>query len=155
MILHKVTGEEIAQHTLSLEKGKLIKNRNHGRDREKTLQKYRTAMIDLFAKEEAALLFIDKVMEKYKRYARDQFMVLEKSVQTYPQERGAALAHCIENGLWSANDFRDVAAYLNQNKSEEIPKGIELTSSTASSGIQVFTRSISEYVKLLGGEMNE
>lgn len=34
-ILHKITGDEIARHTLSLEKGKLIKNRNHGRDWEK------------------------------------------------------------------------------------------------------------------------
>ena len=155
VILHKITGDEIARHTLSLEKGKLIKNRNHGRDREKTLQKYRTAMIDLFEQEEAAILFIDKITEKYKRYVRDQFMVLEKSIQTYPQERDAALAHCIENELWSANDFRDVAAYLNQHRPGDIPKGIESISSTASSGIQVSTRSISEYVKILGGEVNE
>ena len=155
VILHKITGDEIARHTLSLEKGKLIKNRNHGRDREKTLQKYRTAMIDLFEQEEVAILFIDKITEKYKRYVRDQFMVLEKSIQTFPQERDAALAHCIENELWSANDFRDVAAYLNQHRPGDIPKGIESISSTASSGIQVSTRSISEYVKILGGEVNE
>lgn len=30
VILHKVTGDEIARHPISLEKGKLIKNRNHG-----------------------------------------------------------------------------------------------------------------------------
>ena len=96
-----------------------------------------------------------KITEKYKRYVRDQFMVLEKSIQTYPQERDAALAHCIENELWSANDFRDVAAYLNQHRPGDIPKGIESISSTASSGIQVSTRSISEYVKILGGEVNE
>ena len=30
VILHKITGDEIARHTLPLEKGKLIKNRNHG-----------------------------------------------------------------------------------------------------------------------------
>ncbi len=155
IILHKVTGDEIARHTLSLEKGKLIKNRNHGRDREKTLQKYRTAMIDLFEQEEAAILFIDKVIEKYRRYARDQFMVLERSVQAYPEEQEAALEYCIENELWSANDFRDVAAYLNQHRLGDIPKGIKSTSSTSSSGIQVSTRSINEYVKIMGGEMNE
>lgn len=41
-------------------------------------------MIDLFEQEETAILFIDKITEKYKRYVRDQFMVLEKSIQTYP-----------------------------------------------------------------------
>lgn len=94
-----MTGDEIARHTLSLEKRKLIKNRNHGRDREKTLQKYHSAMIDLFEQEEKAILFIDHVIEKYKRYARDQFMVLEKSIQTYPAERDEALEHCIKNEL--------------------------------------------------------
>ena len=155
VILHKVTDEEIARHTLSLEKGKLIKNRNHGRDREKTLQKYRTAMIGLFDQKEAAILFIDKVVGKYRRYARDQFMVLEKSVQKFPEQREATLEYCIENELWSANDFRDVASYLNQHSPEAIPQGIEETVSTSSSGIQVSTRSISEYVKIMGGEMNE
>lgn len=99
VILHKVTGGEIARHTLSLEKDKLIKNRNHGRNREKTLQKYRTAMLDLFEQDESATLFIDKNMKKYKRYARDQFMLLEKSNRTYPQEQKAALDHCTTNEL--------------------------------------------------------
>ena len=54
-------------------------------------------MIDLFEPEEKAILFIDKIVEKYKRYARDQFMVLEKSIKMYPAERDAALEHCIEN----------------------------------------------------------
>ena len=154
IILHKITGDEIARHTISLEKGKLVKNRNHGRNREKTLQKYRTAMIDLFEPEEKAILFIDKIVEKYKRYARDQFMVLEKSIQLYPAERDAALEYCIENELWSANDFRDVAAYLSQHKRIEIPNGIESISTTYT-GIEVSTRPFSEYAKILGGEVNE
>ena len=82
-------------------------------------------------------------------------MVLEKSVQKFPEQREATLEYCIENELWSANDFRDVASYLNQHSPEAIPQGIEETVSTSSSGIQVSTRSISEYVKIMGGEMNE
>ncbi len=82
-------------------------------------------------------------------------MILEKSIQTYPKEREAALAHCIINGIWSANDFRYVAAYLNRNSLGDIAKGIESSSSIVSSGIQIFSRSIGEYVKILGGEINE
>lgn len=48
VILHKVTDDEIARNPFSLEKGKLVKNRNQGRNRAKTLQKYRTAMLDPF-----------------------------------------------------------------------------------------------------------
>lgn len=112
-------------------------------------------MIDLFEPEEKAVLFIDKVIEKYQRYARDQFMVLEKSIQMYSLERDKTLEHCIENELWGANDFRDVSTYLNYHKLEKIPKEIENISSTTSPGIQVSTRSMSEYVKIMGGEMHE
>ncbi|WP_253940770.1 Mu transposase domain-containing protein [Fundicoccus ignavus] len=154
IVLHKLTGDDIARHRVSLEKGKLIKNRNHGRDREKTLQKYRTAMIDLFEEEPRAILFIDKIVEKYKRYARDQFMVLEKSIKRYPTERDAALNYCIDNDLWSANDFRDIAIYLSQHKVEAIPEEIKNNSSVPS-GIEVSTRPLSDYVKIMGGEVNE
>ena len=48
-----------------------------------------------------------------------------------------------------------LCTFLLQNTPGDIPKGIESISSIASSGIQVSTRSISEYVKILGGEVNE
>ena len=154
-VLHKITGDEIARHSISPGKGKLIRNTNHGRNREKTLEKYRTAMINLFEHEEKAHLFIDQVIGKYKRYARDQFMVLEKSILAYPEEREAALEHCIKNKLWSANDFRDISVYLSQNRLIAIPKAIESASPKPSTGISVSTRSINEYVKIMGGEPNE
>lgn len=111
-------------------------------------------MIDLFEPEEKAILCIDKIVEKYKRYARDKFMVLEKSIQLYPAECDSALEYCIENELWSANDFRDVAAYLSQHKLVEIPNGNK-SICTTHTGIEVSTRSFSEYVKIMGGEANE
>lgn len=40
-------------------------------------------MIDLFEQEEPTILYIDKIMKKYKLYASDQFIVLEKSIQKY------------------------------------------------------------------------
>ena len=112
-------------------------------------------MINLFEHEEKAHLFIDQVIGKYKRYARDQFMVLEKSILEYPEEREAALEHCIKNKLWSANDFRDISVYLSQNRLIAIPKAIESASPKPSTGISVSTRSINEYVKIMGGEPNE
>ncbi|SHE87085.1 hypothetical protein SAMN02745249_01326 [Atopostipes suicloacalis DSM 15692] len=66
IILHKLTDDKVARHTIFLEEGKLVKSYNHGCNREKTLQKYRTTMIDLFESEEKVILFIDKIVEKYK-----------------------------------------------------------------------------------------
>ena len=40
-------------------------------------------MINLFEEENKDILFIDKITKKYKWYARDQFMVSEKSAEFY------------------------------------------------------------------------
>lgn len=78
-----------------------------------------------------------------------------KSIHIYPEEREQALEYCIEDELLSATDFRDVSAYLAQHRLEKIPKGIETTPSISSPSIQVSTRSISEYVKIMDSEINE
>ncbi|WP_318654469.1 IS21 family transposase [Enterococcus faecium] len=155
IILSERSGEEIARHPLSYEKGKLIKNTNHGRDRSKSIQKYKVAMMALFEEEANARLFIDKVIETHKRYARDQLIVLEKAVQTYPKEREMALQKCLDERLWSANEFRDVAKFL--AKRSQLPerslktKHVPLKSLPASS-ITVPTRPLNEYTKLIGGK---
>ena len=156
IILHSVTGAEIARHLISTDKGKLIKNRNHGRQREKTVQNYRTAMFDLFDAEDNALTFIDKLVEKYPRYIRDQWLVLDKCIQAYPHQRDEALAYCINQGLWSANDFRDVSIYLNRHQLEPLSSVAGGTKeASAPLDIQVRTRLVSDYLKILEGELDD
>lgn len=156
VILNDLSGEEITRHSVSLEKGKLIKKTNHGRDRSKTIKKYREAMIHLFEDEQKATFFIDKVIASHKRYTRDQFLVLEKTVQDFPKVRETTLEKCIAEKLWSANDFRDVAAYIaSQNPSTIRQKTLEappITLNPSTPPITVSTRSINEYTKILGGE---
>ena len=152
VILDEVNGNEIARHMISLEKGKLVKNSNHGRDRTKNIQKYRKAMIALFDEVESATLFIDRVIEGHKRYARDQFIVLEKAIEEYPEQREAALDKCISERLWSTNDFRDIAAYLANHSEPASFHHLPEERRSSASQITVSTRSLNEYVKLLGGE---
>lgn len=153
VILNEINGNEIARHSISLEKGKLIKNRHHGRDRSKSIQKYREVMIALFEEEKSATLFIDKVIEGHKRYARDQFLVLEKTVKKYPEQREATLEKCIAEKLWSANDFRDIAAYLANKTASSSFYCIAEERRSCASQITVSTRSLDEYTKLLRGEI--
>lgn len=129
-----MTGDEIIRLTLSLKKRKLILNHNYGRNREK-IQKYLTTTLNLFEQEESTTLFIVKTLEKYKRYERSQFMLLEKSIRNYPQKRMAALDHCIKNELWNVDDFRDGAVYLCQHSLGDFAKVIESTTFTVLSGI--------------------
>lgn len=156
IVLNELNGEEITRHPLSSEKGKLIKKTNHGRDRSKTIQKYKEAMIALFEDQASASLYIEKVVEGHKRYARDQFIVLERAVQSFPEEREAALQKCIDEQLWSANDFRDVSQFLAKESipisSDHLLKTTTDSAKLSASSITVSTRSLSEYTKLMRGE---
>lgn len=156
VILNEMNGEEITRHRLSFEKGKLIKKTNHGRDFSVSIQKYKDAMIALFEDELSAILFIDKVIETHKRYARDQFIVLEKAVKAFPEEREAALQKCLDERLWSANDFRDVSKFLSTHTQnsllDEPPLPSSVSLKPSASSITVPTRSLSDYTKLIGGK---
>lgn len=156
VILNALSGEELTRHTISLEKGKLIKKTNHGRDRSKTIEKYRAAMIALFEDAQNATLFIDQLIAGHKRYARDQFLVLEKAIQRFPEEREAALEKCIAENLWSANDFRDIATYLASQKlstaGEADLKDRPHALKASAPKITVATRSINAYTKYIGGD---
>ncbi|SEL39626.1 IS21 family transposase [Alkalibacterium pelagium] len=154
IILSELNGEEIDRHDLSFEKGKLIKKTNHGRDRSKTIKKYKEAMIALFEDDSSATPYIEKVIETHKRYARDQFIVLEKAVKSFPDVSEAALQKCIDERLWSANDFRDVSKFLavesQDTLTEETSKTQSIQPMPSVSSFSVSTRPLSEYTKLIG-----
>lgn len=82
--------------------------------------------------------------------------MLEKAIKNYPEEREAALKKCIEEKLWSANDFRDVAAYIAGQKTptthQNIPTDPSASLFPSASSIIISIRSINEYTKILGGK---
>jgi hypothetical protein len=57
--------------------------------------------------------YIDKLIEKYPRYARDQLRILKNCAETYEKEElQNALNYCIDKDLFSANDFRDSLVFF-------------------------------------------
>lgn len=147
-------GEILAKHRVDLGKGKLIKNRNHGRDRSKGIQAYKETIIRQFKNTEIATTYIDDMMALYPRYKRDQLDILQKATIEYASFIDAALQKCVEERLLSANDFNDVAKYLSKTQNEEQPINNAKASRLKSRNIKVEKRSINAYTKILGGVMS-
>nr|WP_186673027.1 IS21 family transposase [Sporosarcina sp. BP05] len=144
-------GEVLAKHLIELTKGKLIKNRNHSRDRSKGIQAYKETVIRQFKNAELATTYLDKVLESYPRYKRDQLGIFHKATVDYVAFIDRALQKCVDEHLMSANDFTDVAKYLSTMTNEEqLIQGSKSVKSR-SYNIQVGTRSISTYTDILGG----
>ena len=56
--------EVTAKDIISKEKGILIKNRNHGRDRPKGIEALKNGLLSAFEEGEKAKIYIEKVLEK-------------------------------------------------------------------------------------------
>lgn len=66
---------------VSKEKGILVKNRNHSRDRTKGIEVLKSSIVSAFKSEENANEYIDN---RYHRFQRDQLEILHSLAQNEP-----------------------------------------------------------------------
>ncbi|MFD1708558.1 hypothetical protein ACFSCZ_17945 [Siminovitchia sediminis] len=146
-------GELLAVHPLSKGKGQLIKNAHHSRDRSKGIQAYMDTVKASFEDKENIQQFLDEIHQRYPRYIRDQLQILQRTVKNFRPFIQPALHVCMEKGLWSANDFHDVAKHLAriQGHQDTIP---DIPGSGAISEYykeKASVRELDGYLKILGG----
>lgn len=104
---------EITRHPVCYEKGKLIKNNNHGRDRSKGIPEYLEKVTELLGNTTEAKDFLKKIYELKPRYIRDQLQLISIKVKDVDNHTTlAAVDYCHRNKLYSATDFTDVVAYF-------------------------------------------
>ena len=107
------TGVVIGKHKISNEKGILIQDRSHTRDRSKGIPEYKQSTAAKFENRALALRYLDEVNNQYPRYIRDQLQLLNKMWDKFPHDFiNEALTKCIEQKLYSANDFQDMIKFL-------------------------------------------
>ncbi|WP_106406276.1 IS21 family transposase [Bacillus marinisedimentorum] len=166
LVLIEVTGEEqqtlvirkgaeseiIAEHGISLEKGKLIQNRNHTRNRSKGIEEFKRRLISFFEDQTQAAAYLDEISQRYPRYRRDQFAIIHQVIQQYPTLVDTVLTKCMTERLYSANDFRDIAQHINTLCHEPVKEVKSFyTNPSKHSHIKSSTRSINAYTSILGG----
>lgn len=144
-----------AEHPISSDKGKLIKNNNHRRDTSEKVDRLYEKVLKQFKDQSSATLFLNKIRELKSRYVRDQYNLILKGLESKSEEAiSSALVYCCENELFSAVDFRNALEYFNPKdraeKSSEnaikLPKNvIPITT------IKTHRRNLKEYSRLVGG----
>ena len=142
--------EVLARHELAVGKGKLIKNRNHQRDRSKGIEAFKETIIRQFKDTELASIYVGQLLELYPRYRRDQLMTLQKATIDYSSVIDEVLLKCMREKLTSANDFRDVAKFLSLNLQHSSESTIEKHKHKKHVNIEVETPPISTYTDILG-----
>jgi len=147
-------GEVLAKHQLCLNKGQLVKNKQHTRDRSKGIRAYKETIIRQFSNQENAIKFIDELSSHYSRYIRDQLDVMQSTITKYRDECEEALAMSIRDKLWSANDFRDIAQHLKRTKEATLSQPVDTPSAKCNAPamkMKAAMRDVTDYLKILGG----
>ena len=133
-----------------------MKNNNHRRDTSQKLDTIQERLLKLFEYTEEAEVFLSQVRRLKARYARDQFSLIEKTLN----EHGLpviekALNYCMTHSLYSAVEFRNAATYFEDRAElelEEISKYPNVTVLKTAAAISK-KRALSEYARATkGGE---
>jgi transposase len=151
--------QEMARHPISQQKGKLIQNHNHKRDRSKGIDAYLQHVASLFPDPAEATTFLVAIREQKPRYIRDQLQLVEQQVVHVDKAVvSKALAYCIQYRLYRATDFVDVVKYYagrqtSEAKSEETRIEIHLLDEVDSSKVKTKPqiRDIQVYQAILEG----
>ena len=152
VIRREVNGEVIAEHLISSEKGKLIQNRHHTRDRSKGVEELKHRLISYFGNQTQAAAYLDEISQIYPRYRRDQFAIIYKVIQQYPALIDTVMTKCMTEKLYNANDFRDIAHHLDTLSDNPVIEEQSFYANPAKHPpIKASTRSLDTYTSILGG----
>ena len=155
LVIHREKNDDvIAEHLISSEKGKLIQNRHHTRDRSKGIEELKQHLISSFEDQTQATAYLNEINKRYPRYRRDQFAIIFKVIQRFPDLIDTVLTKCMNENLYNANDFRDIAHYLDTMRDELIEEDQSIyTGRPKHPHIKAFTRSLNTYTSILGGKV--
>lgn len=158
MYIHDLeTGKVIGEHQISKEKGLLIQDRSHTRDRSKGIPAYKQSMAKKFNNCSLAQQYLDEVNHRYPRYIRDQLQLINNMWDQYPHDlMNEGLDRCVEQKLYSANEFHDMVKFIIAQgpiKSVEKPSNIQPLHSESSDLLDMKPpiRDISPYMAIMEG----
>ena len=152
LIIESLSGsEQIAVHPLCHDKGQLIKNSDHQRDRQKSIDQYKETVKKAFKETRVVDLFLDQLSEKYPRYMRDQLQVMSNMIKEYPEHIDEALVKCVNENLYSANAFRDVVKHLAIPMVSPEPPDTDRELDQDKINVSPTTRDLDVYEKVLSG----
>jgi len=119
--------KHLCTQTISAGKGNLVRNTDHKREKSAGITQMITDISSMFSSPEQAISYMESIRLEKPRYVRDQLILLKQTIENADtQTIDNTLQYCLQMKVYSANDFKSVAAGLLQKRSWE--KSTTLTS---------------------------
>lgn len=144
----------LAEHPVSLEKGRLVRNNNHSRDYRDSLDVLQKDLLEKMLSLEEAGLFLQQIRHLKGRYVRDQFQLIERMRKEFPDSTWQqALSYSITNRLFSATEFKDACRYFKEVRQQEMKQLEQNPKVSLFPSVKTQKRPLSVYAGLAkGGE---
>ena len=115
---------QICTHILNNERGKIIRNTDHKREKSKTLEGLVKRVLEYFGNNETTNNYLNLLQKNMSRYYRDNLQYLIKNADYFSDEiKKDTLIFCIENKVYNAKELIEI---LNKKQLENEPKNIEI-----------------------------
>jgi len=113
--------ELLAVHQLCLGKGMTIRNNDHLRDKSQTILTLKEEILCMMPDKEKSEWYIEMISREKPRYFRDSMLLLKKHIPHLEKNSLVqSLDFCMENSLYNANKFIEVARhYLSESKASK------------------------------------
>jgi transposase len=110
LIIEDDQGNEICRHKICFEKGQIISNTNHKREKSGRIDELIKQLVQDFDDAEKAENYLLNIRREKPRYIRDQLIAIKSVLeQTDKHTVNKTLDFCCENNVYSASDFKSVA----------------------------------------------
>lgn len=162
LIIYTMEKKLLTTHSISLEKGKYIRNTDHSRKKSKTIKAYYKKALETLGNTEQAKEFLNLLKKDKPRYIRDNLEVIISKTREYPKSIiQESLLLCIDNKLLNANTFTQIVRnkFLEQQKIKqasqfnikkiEYPKNKDIETEE-----EIETSNINTYEKILNSCKN-
>jgi hypothetical protein len=157
IILELDTNKKLGQFKIPVDKGNLLKNTDHIRDKSGKISALINETADKFSDSEKARNYMECIRTEKPRYIRDQVILIKKAIKDTPMKAiDEALDFCIKNKLYRATDLQDAINHYKKDKQViEDAYTVKVSSMSAETlekiKITPKIRDMSEYIKALGG----
>jgi transposase len=120
IVISDQTDKHLCTQTISAGKGNLVSNTDHKREKSAGIAQMITDLSCMFSCAEQAIGFMESIRLEKPRYVRDQLILLKQTIENADKQTiDQTLQYCLQMKVYSANDFKSVAAGLLQKRTWE------------------------------------
>lgn len=154
LLLYTPDEDLVAVHPLCLGKGMTVRNIDHLRDKSQSILRLKEEILSMMPDKGKSEQYIEMISREKPRYVRDNLLLMKKHIPGLEMYfLVQALDFCLENSLYNANNFIEVAKHY-QAESKESKVTMILPEITVKDGLDALdiipqTSNISVYETIL------